>query len=189
MNHNGLPIDELQRVVINALEEVKGQQIQAFDTRRSSDLFDRVVIASGTSNRQTRALAFSVVEDVKKAGGRIVSIEGDETGEWLLVDCGDLVCHIMQPAVRSYYNLEELWGQYPIELYPKPAKKVAAKKATAQKKVSAKTPAGKKEAQKKSTASKTVVKKTAGKKVAAKKIAVTKTAAKKPALKKSATKA
>jgi ribosome-associated protein len=73
-------------------------------------LFDRVIIASGTSNRQTRALALSVRDKVKEARGSVISLEGEDTGEWVLIDCGDAVVHIMQPSIRSYYRLEEIWG-------------------------------------------------------------------------------
>lgn len=106
----------LQRLVIDALEDVKAQDIEVFNTTKLSDLFDRVVVASGTSNRHARALAASVAEKVKHAGGTVVSIEGEETGEWVLVDLGDVVVHIMQPAVRAYYGLEELWGGRPVNV-------------------------------------------------------------------------
>lgn len=105
-----MDIRKLQRVIVDALEDVKAQDIQVFNTAQLSDLFDRVVIASGTSNRQTRALASSVAEKVKLAGGSVVSMEGEDAGEWVLVDCGDAVVHILQPAIRAYYNLEEIWG-------------------------------------------------------------------------------
>jgi len=101
---------KLQRVVIDALEDVKAQDIEVYNTTALSDLFDRVVLASGTSNRHTRSLASNVAEKVKLAGGVVISVEGEETGEWVLVDLGDVVVHIMQPAVRAYYALEELWG-------------------------------------------------------------------------------
>jgi ribosome-associated protein len=101
---------KLQRLVVDALEDVKAQDIEVFNTTELSDLFDRVILASGTSNRHTRSLASNVAEKVKQAGGHVVSIEGEETGDWVLVDLGDVVVHIMQPAVRAYYALEELWG-------------------------------------------------------------------------------
>ena len=107
---------KLQRLVIDALEDVKAQDIQVFNTSRLSDLFDRVVIASGTSNRHTRALAANVAEKVKHAGGTVVSVEGEESGEWVLVDLGDVVVHIMQPATRAYYALEEIWGGRPVNV-------------------------------------------------------------------------
>lgn len=111
-----MDIRKLQRVIVNALEDVKGQDIRVFNTTALSDMFDRVVIASGTSNRQTRALASSVAEKVKAAGGAVVSTEGEDTGEWVLVDCGDAVVHILQPAIRDYYNLEEIWGGKSVRL-------------------------------------------------------------------------
>jgi ribosome-associated protein len=111
-----MDIRKLQRVIVDALEDVKGQDIQVFNTTALSDMFDRVIIASGTSNRQTRALASSVSEKVKAAGGSVVSTEGEDTGEWVLVDCGDAVVHILQPAIRDYYNLEEIWGGKSVRL-------------------------------------------------------------------------
>ena len=109
-------IRRLQRLVVDALEDVKAQDIQVFNTTRLTELFDRVIVASGTSNRQTRALASSVVEKVKGAGGQVVSVEGTEAGEWVLVDLGDVVVHIMQPAARQYYALEEIWGGKPVRM-------------------------------------------------------------------------
>jgi ribosome-associated protein len=106
-----MDIKKLQTLVVEALEDVKGQDIQVFDTVHLTSLFDRVAIASGTSNRQTKALAASVRDAVKENGGEIVGMEGETTGEWVLVDLGDMVVHIMQPAIRAYYRLEELWGE------------------------------------------------------------------------------
>jgi ribosome silencing factor RsfS/YbeB/iojap len=103
-------IERLQFLIVDALEDMKGQSISVFNTEGLSDLFDRVVIASGTSNRQTRALANSVVENVKKNGGSIYGLEGEDTGEWVLVDCGDIIVHILQPAIRAHFRLEEIWG-------------------------------------------------------------------------------
>jgi len=111
-----MDITKQQRAVVDALEDVKAQDIQVFNTTHLTSLFDRVVIASATSNRQTRALASSVSEKVKSLGLQIVAIEGEETGEWVLVDIGDIVVHIMQPAIRAYYNLEEVWGDKPVRL-------------------------------------------------------------------------
>ncbi len=111
-----MDIRKLQRVVVDALEDVKAQDIKVFDTTRLTSLFDRVVIASATSNRQSRALAASVRDKVKERGGDVISVEGEDTGEWVLVDLGDAVVHIMQPAVRAYYNLEELWGGKPVRM-------------------------------------------------------------------------
>jgi ribosome-associated protein len=105
-----MDIKKLQALVIDALEDIKAQDIHLYDTTHLTSMFDRIVIASGTSNRQTKALAASVRDKVKAAGGHIISIEGEGTGEWVLVDLGDMVVHIMQPAIRAYYRLEELWG-------------------------------------------------------------------------------
>ena len=111
-----MDIRKLQRLVVDALEDVKAQDIRVFNTTRLTELFDRVIIASGSSNRQTRALASSVVEKVKGAGGEVISVEGTEAGEWVLVDLGDIVVHIMQPAARAYYALEEIWGGKPVRV-------------------------------------------------------------------------
>ncbi|HYD59374.1 MAG TPA: ribosome silencing factor, partial [Noviherbaspirillum sp.] len=105
-----MDIKKLQSAVVDALEDVKAQDIRVFDTVHLTSMFDRLAIASGTSNRQTKALAASVRDKVKEKGGNIVSIEGEDTGEWVLVDLGDMVVHIMQPAIRDYYRLEEIWG-------------------------------------------------------------------------------
>ncbi len=105
-----MDIKKLQTLVFDALEDVKGQDIQVFDTTEITSLFDRVCVVSGTSNRQTKALAASVRDKVKENGGEIVGMEGEVTGEWVLVDLGDMVVHIMQPAIRAYYRLEEIWG-------------------------------------------------------------------------------
>jgi ribosome-associated protein len=133
-----LDISALERIVFDALEDVKAQDIKVFDTVGMTDLFDRVVIASGTSNRQTRALAIHVHEKVKEAGGHIIATEGEGTGEWVLVDAGDIVVHIMQPAIRQYYNLEELWGRKLVSMT-----KAAVEKKPAAKKAAAKKPATK----------------------------------------------
>ncbi len=111
-----MDIRKLQRVIVDALEDVKGADIRVFNSTGLTQLFDRVIIASGTSNRQTRALAASVRDKVKSAGGQVVSVEGEETGEWVLVDLGDAIVHIMQPTIRTYYNLEELWGVKPVSM-------------------------------------------------------------------------
>ena len=127
---------KLQRIIVDALEDVKAQEIVVFDTEEMSALFERVIIASGTSNRQTKALAASVRDKVKEAGYVKPRIEGEDNGEWIIVDCGSVVAHVMQPTIRSYYNLEEIWGDKPVRLKlgaPKPAepvrKPVAKKKA------------------------------------------------------------
>ncbi|MEM5459372.1 MULTISPECIES: ribosome silencing factor [Paraburkholderia] len=111
-----MDIRKLQRVIVDALEDVKAQDIKVFNTSHLTALFDRVIVASGTSNRQTKALASSVRESVKEAGGDIISTEGEDIGEWVLVDCGDAIVHILQPALRQYYNLEEIWGDKPVRI-------------------------------------------------------------------------
>ena len=111
-----MDIRKLQRTIVDALEDVKAQDIKVFNTSHLTELFDRVIVASGTSNRQTKALASSVREKVKEAGGDIISTEGEDIGEWVLVDCGDAIVHILQPALRQYYNLEEIWGDKPVRL-------------------------------------------------------------------------
>lgn len=103
-------VRKLQRVVIDALEDIKAQDLAVLDTSHLTSVFDRVVVATATSNRQTRALASHVHTKVKAAGFMVLSTEGEETGEWVLVDLGDMVVHIMQPSIRAYYRLEELWG-------------------------------------------------------------------------------
>lgn len=111
-----MDIRKLQRAIVDGLEDVKAQDIRVFNTSHLTELFDRVIVASGTSNRQTKALASSVREKVKEAGGEIISTEGEDIGEWVLVDCGDAVVHILQPALRQYYNLEEIWGDKPVRV-------------------------------------------------------------------------
>ena len=109
-------IQKLQRAIVDGLEDVKAQDIQVFDTEHITSLFERVIIASGTSNRQTKALAASVRDAVREAGFGKPRIEGEENGEWIIVDCGAAVAHIMQPTIRQYYHLEELWGDKPVKL-------------------------------------------------------------------------
>jgi ribosome-associated protein len=111
-----MDIKKLQTLVVDALEDVKGQDIVLFDTTGLTSLFDRIAVVSGTSNRQTKALAASVRDKVKAAGGDVIGLEGEDTGEWVLVDLGDMIVHIMQPAIRQYYRLEEIWGEKPVKL-------------------------------------------------------------------------
>jgi ribosome-associated protein len=120
---------KLQRAIVDGLEDVKGHDIQVFNTEHLSALFERVIVASGTSNRQTKALASSVVDAVREAGFPKPRIEGEENGEWIIVDCGAAVAHIMQPAIRQYYHLEEIWGDKPIRLRLGAAKPPAPMKA------------------------------------------------------------
>jgi ribosome-associated protein len=128
-------IQKLQRAIVDGLEDVKGQDIVVFNTETLSPLFERVIIASGTSNRQTKALASSVRDAVREAGFDKPRIEGEDNGEWIIIDCGQAVAHVMQPVIRQYYRLEEIWGQKPVRL------KSAAEKA-AEARAAAK-PAGK----------------------------------------------
>ena len=174
-----MDIKKLQATVIDALEDVKAQDIRVFDTVHLTSMFDRVAIASGTSNRQTKALAASVRDKVKEKGGTIVSIEGEETGEWVLVDLGDMVVHIMQPAIRDYYRLEEIWGEKEVKLGAAKRKSTRAsateeesdtpKKRAARKAINLATQASADDDEPKKPARKTAAKKTA-----------TKTAAKTP---------
>jgi len=170
-------VQKLQRVIVDALEDVKAQDIQVFNTEHLSPLFERVIIASGTSNRQTKALSASVRDKVRDAGFGKPRIEGEDNGEWIIADCGSAVVHIMQPVIRQYYNLEEIWGDKPVRLKfgaPKPeAKAPKADKKTAAKKTASKALTPKQAA-------------AAAQKAAAKSEAAS---AKKPALKKPALKA
>ena len=128
-------VQKLQRAIIDGLEDVKAQDIQVFDTEHITSLFERVIVASGTSNRQTKALAASVRDAVRDAGFAKPRIEGEDNGEWIIVDCGAAVAHIMQPTIRQYYNLEELWGDKPIKLKlgaPAPLPKAAKVEAKAE---------------------------------------------------------
>ena len=109
-------VQKLQRVIVDSLEDIKAQDIQAFNTEHLSALFERVIIACGTSNRQTKALAASVRDEVREAGFGKPRIEGEENGEWIIVDCGSVVVHIMQPSIRQYYHLEEIWGEKPVRI-------------------------------------------------------------------------
>ncbi len=180
----------LLKVVVDALDDVKGQDICVYDTTKKTSAFDHVVIVSGTSNRQTRALANAVEKAVKEASGKVVGVEGTETGEWVLVDCGSIVCHCMQPNIRKYYDLEELWGPDALDvnaLFAKaaaqvedaPAKTKESTKKTVAKKTTVKKTAAKKPATKKATTKKVTVKKTAAKKAVTKKAATKKATAKK----------
>jgi ribosome-associated protein len=108
-----MDVRKLQKVAVEALEDIKGRDIEVINTTKLTAMFDYIIVASGDSNRQVKSLARSVSDKVKEAGGDVVSIEGEGSGEWVLVDLGSVVVHIMQPAVRAYYNLEELWQTTP----------------------------------------------------------------------------
>jgi len=205
-----MDIRKLQRVIVDGLEDVKAQDIAVFNTEHLSPLFERVVIASGSSNRQTKALASSVRVAVKAAGFQVMRTEGEENGEWIIVDCGAAVVHIMQPAIRQYYQLEEIWGEKPVALKAKAVrgglvkasepmddadeapvkpKKASGKTTTARKTATTKPVAAKKAAAKKAPAKKAApAPKSSATKVApkpaAKKVAAKKVAAKKVAAKK-----
>jgi ribosome-associated protein len=177
-----MDIRKLQRAIVDGLEDVKAQNIVVFNTEAMSPLFERVIIATGASNRQTKALAYSVRDAVKSRGMQVLRMEGEDNGEWIIVDCGAAVAHIMQPGIRDYYHLEEIWGEKPVSLKlgggapkglpkasedfqeadePAPAKKpVAAKKARPQKVAAAPAPA-KKVAAKKAPAKKAPARKSA----------------------------
>jgi ribosome-associated protein len=105
-----MDVRKMQKLVVTALEDIKARDIEVFNVTRLTSMFERVVIASADSTRQVKALARNVQDKLREAGARVVGVEGEETGEWVLVDLGAIIVHIMQPAVRSYYNLEELWG-------------------------------------------------------------------------------
>ncbi len=182
-----MDIRKLQRCIVDSLEDVKGQNIMVFDTEHLSALFERVIIASGTSNRQTKALAASVRDAVKEGGFGSSRTEGEANGEWIIVDCGAAVVHLMQPTIREYYRLEEIWGDKPVKMKidNAPVRLVKASEAetpAAAKKAAAKKVATKKAAVKAEPAKKAVAKKVAAKKLAAKTVA-SKTVAKAPARK------
>jgi ribosome-associated protein len=120
-----------QRVVVEALEDVKGHDIIVFNTARLPSMFERVVIASGDSNRQVKALSDHVQERVRELGARVYGVEGQSGGEWVLVDLGDVVVHIMHPTVRDFYNLEEIWGGRPVRLQRAKSPKKAKARAKA----------------------------------------------------------
>ena len=180
-----MDIRKLQRLVVDALEDVKAADIKVFNSTGLTQLFDRVIIASGTSNRQTKALAASVRDKVKAAGGHIVSVEGEDTGEWVLVDLGDAIVHVMQPAIRAYYNLEEIWGSKPVSMKSLDAVESDIVRSAASRQAAATDPArttvARKAAVKGVAAKKVAAKKAAPRKVASKRVAAKKVAAKKAA--------
>jgi ribosome-associated protein len=168
-------VQKLQRAIVDGLEDVKAHDIRVFDTGHLSPLFERVIVASGTSNRQTKALAASVRDKVREGGWPKPRTEGEDNGEWIIVDCGPAVAHIMQPAIRQYYNLEEIWGEKPLRLKlgaakpkPAPSKAAPAKTGSSQ---PARAPAKKKTpaaAPKTAPAKRTAARKTSAAKSAAK---------------------
>jgi ribosome-associated protein len=159
-----------KKLVIAALEDIKAHDIQAIDVRKVTAIFDWIVVASAESARQTKSLSRHVRDRLREAGSSIIGTEGEESGEWVLVDAGDVVAHVMQPAVREYYNLEEIWGEGKFDEVVNSSSpvKIAVKKTAAKKPV-AKKPAPKKPAVKKPVAKKSAAKKAPPKKPAAKK--------------------
>ena len=109
-----MPKDTLTKVAVSALEDIKAHDITVLDVRKLTSIADTLVIATADSNRQVKALAHHVRDKLKEAGASIIGVEGEESSEWVLVDAGDIVVHVMQPAVRAYYNLEELWDAPPV---------------------------------------------------------------------------
>jgi len=103
-------IEDKIKLIVDALEDIKARDIVVLDTRKLTSMFEHMVIASGESNRQTKALAANVRDKVKEAGEYVGNTEGEDTGDWVLLDLGDVIVHVMQPAARAHYNLEELWG-------------------------------------------------------------------------------
>ena len=213
-----MDIRKLQRAIVDGLEDVKAQDILVLNTEHLSPLFERVIIASGTSNRQTKAIAAGVRDAVRAAGMPVLATEGGENGEWIIVDCGAAVAHIMQPAIRDYYRLEEIWGGKVVKMKlgnvkqglvkasedmadedddvpMAPKRKAAAKKGTTAKPapvartaVAAKTAPGPRAAAKQAAAKKAAAKTPAGKRAAAAKVAAKKVAAKQVAAKQVAVK-
>ena len=196
---------KLQRAIVDGLEDIKAQDIRVFNTEHLSPLFERVIVATGSSNRQTKALAASVRDKVREAGFAKPRMEGEDNAEWIIVDCGPAVAHVMQPAIRQYYKLEEIWGEKPVRLKsaapvvrrasdaapaarktaasPPVAKKTAAA-AAAKPSAAAKTPASKapaKKAKATAPATETPVNKAPAKKATAKKAPAKKAVAKKSA--------
>jgi ribosome-associated protein len=116
-------LNRLQQTAVTALEDIKARDITVLDVRKLTSLYDTLIVATGESARQVKALAHNVRDKLKDAGAGILGVEGEDGGEWVLVDAGDIVVHVMQPAVRAYYNLEELWTP------PAPKRRAAAKPA------------------------------------------------------------
>lgn len=176
-----MDIRKLQRAIVDGLEDVKAQDIQVFNTEHLSPLFERVIVASGTSNRQTKALAASVRDAVKSGGFPVLRTEGETNGEWIIVDCGAAVAHIMQPDIRRYYHLEEIWGEKPVKLkFGSAAPKGLPKASAPDGADGAARPAAKKPAAKKAVAKTAASKPTGGQKPAAKKAPAKAAPARKP---------
>jgi ribosome-associated protein len=177
-----MDIRKLQRAIVDGLEDVKAHDIRVFNTEHLSPLFERVIVASGTSNRQTKALASSVREAVKSRGMQVMRMEGEDNGEWIIVDCGAAVVHVMQPAIRQYYNLEELWGDKPVHMKVADGQQAALPKAGSTRAgASAAKPPAQRAAPSRSVAGPAPAKRTAAKKAPAKQPAAKKTTARRAA--------
>ena len=176
----------LQSLVVDALEDVKGKDIVVFDTEHLSALFERVIIVSGSSNRQTKALASSVRDQLRDAGYPKPRVEGEANGEWIIVDCGSAVVHVMQPIIREYYRLEEIWGEKPVRIRLAKQKGLVKASADAMDDQPAKKPAKKAAPRKAPVTQQPVTKKATAKKVAAKKVVAKKAPAKKTVAKSTA---
>ena len=105
-----MQVEQIRQSAVEALEEIKARDIVVLDTRKLTSMFDYMIVASAESARQTKALARNVEDKIRSGGGKVLGTEGEQTGEWVLVDMGSVIVHIMQPAIREYYNLEQLWG-------------------------------------------------------------------------------
>jgi ribosome-associated protein len=171
-----MDIRKLQRAIVDGLEDVKAQNIVVFNTEHLSSLFERVIIASGTSNRQTKSLASSVREAVKEAGYPVPRMEGETNGEWIIVDCGAAVVHVMQPTIRDYYHLEEIWGGKSVNMKIDSSKPKLVKASEPITAAAAKRAAGAKTAPGKATrtATKTVAAKAPAKRAPAKRVVAVK---------------
>lgn len=187
-------LQKLQRAIVDGLEDIKAQDIRVFNTEHLSPLFERVIVATGSSNRQTKALATSVRDKVREAGFAKPRMEGEDNAEWIIVDCGQAVAHVMQPAIRQYYKLEEIWGEKPVRLRnaaplsrSSAAAPAAKKAATAARKTATagtaakKAPAGKAPARKAVATPAAPAKRAPAKKAVDGKTAAVKSAAGKPA--------
>jgi ribosome-associated protein len=184
-----MDIRKLQRAIVDGLEDVKAQNIVVFNTEALSPLFERVIVASGTSNRQTKALAASVRDTVKERGLQVLRTEGEENGEWIIVDCGAAVAHIMQPEIREYYHLEEIWGGKGVKMKMGAADvpaKAGSAKSPAAKKAAARTTAPKAAAAKAVAAKGAPARKAAARKAPAQRAPARKTAPAKKAARRTA---
>lgn len=114
--------ETMKKAAVAALEDIKASDIVVLNVKKLTSMADYMIVASGESSRQVKALARNVADKLRAAGAEIVGVEGEESGEWVLVDLGHVIVHVMHPAVREYYNLEELWTA------PKTVRKTPASK-------------------------------------------------------------